>query len=43
MTIWSAEIKILETLLTSIKGRFSELEKDYPDSYGLDCMVISPV
>jgi len=28
MTIWSAEIKELETLYTSIKGRFPELEKE---------------
>ncbi|KPK83430.1 MAG: hypothetical protein AMS27_12950 [Bacteroides sp. SM23_62_1] len=28
MTIWSAEIKELETLSTSIKGRFPELEKE---------------
>jgi TolB-like protein/Tfp pilus assembly protein PilF len=28
MTIWSAEIKELESLYTSIKGRFPELEKD---------------
>jgi hypothetical protein len=28
MPIWSAEIKELETLYTSIKGRFSELEKE---------------
>src|SRR4030043_1310674 len=28
MTIWSAEIKELELLYTSIKGRFPELEKD---------------
>ena len=28
MKIWSAEIKELETLYTSIKGRFPELEKD---------------
>jgi TolB-like protein/Tfp pilus assembly protein PilF len=28
MTIWSAEIKELETLFPSIKGRFPELEKD---------------
>jgi len=28
MTIWSAEIKELETLHTSIKGRFPELEKE---------------
>jgi TolB-like protein len=28
MPIWSAEIKELETLLTSIKGRFPDLEKD---------------
>jgi hypothetical protein len=28
MTIWSAEIKELETLYTSIKGRFPGLEKE---------------
>jgi len=28
MTLWSAEIKELETLQTSIKGRFPELEKE---------------
>jgi TolB-like protein len=28
MTLWSAEIKELETLYTSIKGRFPELEKE---------------
>ena len=28
MTIWTAEIKELETLYTSIKGRFPELEKE---------------
>src|SRR4030065_2442220 len=28
MQIWSAEIKELESLYTSIKGRFPELEKD---------------
>jgi len=28
MTIWSAEIKELETLYTAIKGRFPELEKE---------------
>jgi len=28
MLIWSAEIKELETLYTSIKGRFPELEKE---------------
>jgi hypothetical protein len=28
MTIWSAEIKELETLFPSIKGRFPELEKE---------------
>jgi TolB-like protein len=28
MTLWSAEIKELETLFTSIKGRFPELEKE---------------
>jgi len=28
MQIWSAEIKELETLFTSIKGRFTELEKE---------------
>jgi hypothetical protein len=28
MQIWSAEIKELEALFTSIKGRFPELEKD---------------
>jgi TolB-like protein len=28
MQIWSAEIKEIETLYTSIKGRFPELEKD---------------
>ena len=28
MQIWSAEIKELESLLTSLKGRFPELEKD---------------
>jgi TolB-like protein len=28
MTIWSAEIKELESLYTSIKGRFPELEKE---------------
>jgi TolB-like protein len=28
MTIWSAEIKEIETLHTSIKGRFPELEKE---------------
>jgi len=28
MQIWSAEIKELETLYTSLKGRFSELEKE---------------
>jgi hypothetical protein len=28
MQIWSAEIKELETVITPIKGRFPELEKD---------------
>ncbi len=28
MTIWSAEIKVLENLFTSLKGRFPELEKE---------------
>ena len=28
MTLWSAEIKELETLYTSLKGRFPELEKE---------------
>jgi hypothetical protein len=28
MQIWSVEIKELETLYTSVKGRFSELEKE---------------
>ncbi len=28
MQIWSAEIKELESLYSSIKGRFPELEKD---------------
>jgi hypothetical protein len=28
MPIWSAEIKELETLLTFVKGRFPDLEKD---------------
>ena len=28
MQIWSAEIKELESLYTSIKGRFPELEKE---------------
>jgi hypothetical protein len=28
MAIWSAEIKELESLYTSIKGRFPELEKE---------------
>jgi hypothetical protein len=28
MQIWSAEIKELESIYTSIKGRFPELEKD---------------
>ena len=28
MQIWSSEIKELETLSTSLKGRFTELEKE---------------
>ena len=28
MTLWATEIKELETLFTSIKGRFPELEKE---------------
>lgn len=28
MSIWSAEIKVLESLFTSIKGRFPDLEKE---------------
>lgn len=28
MHIWSAEIKELETLSTSVKGRFPELEQE---------------
>jgi hypothetical protein len=34
MQIWSAEIKELESLYTSIKGRFPELEKELEQLIG---------